>query len=97
MITFDPPLTINPPSFKKSDGSLQIVNPFIIKTLDYLIIDYPKNKTITAKIFPCPKPIILWQNNDYDNIGDYTQNQIEDRLMTVLGSNIKDSLESLFV
>ena len=97
MIHLNEPITINPPPFTKPDGSIQTVNPYTMSNLDFAIIDHPSKKTAMAKIFPCPKPLILWQGTDYDNIGDYTQAQVDSRITELLGSNIKASLESLFV
>jgi hypothetical protein len=50
-----------------------------------------------AQIRPCPHPIILWEGDAYDIAGDYTQAQVEARVLAVLGKNIKAGLERLFV
>lgn len=97
MITLDPPITINPPPFKKEDGSLNTVNPYTLSELDIALIDHPRIKTVFIRIFPCPKPLILWQNESYDQIGDYSQSQVDSRILELLGEDIKSSLEALFV
>jgi hypothetical protein len=38
--------------------------------------------------------IILWQGNDYQSIGDWTQAQAESRLMEVLGNDPATVLQS---
>lgn len=38
----------------------------------------------------------LWKNEDYDSAGDYTQNQLENRLLEVLGENLQDGPQNLF-
>ena len=97
MIQLNPPITINPPPFvPQSGGPLQTVNPITLNEIDYALIDHSKHKTVLARIFPCPKPLVLWQNESYDNIGDYTQAQADQRVSELLGSDIESSLEALF-
>jgi hypothetical protein len=46
-----------------------------------------------SRIIPLPiKPLVLWSNEEYDNIGDYTQAQAEARALELLGPNIQEAL-----
>jgi len=49
-----------------------------------------------SRPIPLPlKPLTLWSGEEYDNIGDYTQAQAEDRVLELLGSNIEETLASM--
>lgn len=49
-----------------------------------------------SRPIPLPiKPLVLWSGEEYDNIGDYTQSQAEDRVLELLGSNIEETLASM--
>lgn len=48
-----------------------------------------------SRPIPLPiKPLTLWHGDEYDNVGDYTQTQAENKVLELLGSNIKEKLES---
>ncbi len=96
MINFDPPITINPPTITQRNGVVRSFSPIIVDELDFTIIDNPKKKFVYAQIFPIAKPLILWENGSYDLAGDYTQEQIESRILELLGSNPEDVIENLF-
>lgn len=49
-----------------------------------------------ARISPCPFPLVLWQGADYDAAGDYTQAQVEARVLDLLGPEPKVVLEGLY-
>jgi hypothetical protein len=91
------PITITPPSFTRSTGEVRSFQPITLATLDVTVIDNAKRKSCTAQIRPCPHPIVLWEGEAYDAAGDYTQAQVEARVLEVLGSDLKAGLERLFV
>ena len=90
------PVTITPPSFTRSTGEVRTFQPITLTELDITIIDNAKRKSCVAQIRPCPRPIVLWENAAYDAAGDYTQAQVEARVLELLGSNPKATLEGLF-
>jgi hypothetical protein len=63
--------------------------------LDITLIDNAKTKTVRVKFNRFPKTLILWQGNAYDNAGDYTQLQAENRIKELLGPDPKNVLEQL--
>ena len=91
------PVTIQPPSFTRSTGEVRVQKPITLTELDVMIIDNSKRKSCVAQIRPCPYPLELWKGAAYDAAGDYTQAQVEARVLEVLGSDIKAGLEALFV
>lgn len=91
------PISVQPPSISKNDGSIKTFNPITINELDYTIFDNVKRQICSVRINPCPYPLVLWKDTDYNNIGDYTTAQVESRILELLGSDIKSGLENLFV
>lgn len=91
------PVTIQPPTIARSTGEVRVQKPITLTSLDVTLIDNSKIKKCEARIRPCPYPLVLWIGNDYDNAGNYTQDQAESRILELLGSDIKAGLEALFV
>jgi hypothetical protein len=91
------PITITPPSITKKDGTVKNFNPITLNSLDVVLIDSSSKKIVVAQIRPCPRPLVLWENEAYDSIGDYTQNQAENRILELLGDNPTETLQNLFV
>lgn len=89
-------ITINPPPF--TDHAGQIINPpqLILDNLDLVFTDNCKSKTVYVTVIGTPAPMILWQAEEYDNIGDWTQSQAEQKLMEVLGENPSAKLRALY-
>jgi len=90
------PITITPPSITKKDGTVKNFDPIVLNDLDVTILDNSKRKAVIAQIHPCRQPLILWQNESYTNIGDYTQAQAEARILELLGDNPSVVLQNLF-
>lgn len=91
------PVTIQPPQITRPNGEIRIQQPITFNELDITIVDNKKRRICEAKIRSCPYSLILWIGEDYDQIGDYTQAQVENRVLELLGPDIKDGLEKLFV
>lgn len=91
------PVTITPPSITRANGEVRVQKPITVTELDVTVIDNAKRKTAHAQIRPCPHPLVLWQGDAYASVGDYTQAQVEARILELLGSDIKAGLEKLFV
>lgn len=96
MITFNPPLTISPPPFTDNSGNAIPLPPIIIHTLKVSYTDSPYLKTIIAKIENIPQHIVIIKGQAYDDLGDWTQKQIEDILLQILGPKPAEYLRSLF-
>lgn len=92
----DNPITFTPKPITKLDGSIKTFDPITIEKLNFLLIDNSKEKYVYAQIEYCPRPLVLWSNEDYDEIGDWTQDQAENRIKELLGNNASQSLEDLF-
>lgn len=91
------PISVQPPSISKNDGSIKTFNPITINELDYTIFDNVKRKICSVRITPCPYPLVLWKGDDYTAIGDYTTAQVESRILELLGDDISAGLQKLFI
>ena len=91
------PITITPPAITKTDGSVKTFNPVTLNELDLTIIDNAKRKSVMVQIRPVPRPLVLWEKEAYDAVGDYTQVQVESRVTELLGQDPKRVLEGLFL
>jgi len=45
------------------------------------IMDNPTNKTVTAYLVGKPYKIVLWEGTAYDNIGQWTDINVKDRII----------------
>lgn len=70
-------------------------DPLVLNDLDVLIMDHQARKLVLAKVHQLAGPLTLWRGPEYDEAGDYTQAQIEDRIKELLGPNL-EHLQSLF-
>jgi len=91
------PVTIQPPTITRSTGEVRVQKPITVTELDITIMDNAKRKSCVARVHPCPQPLVLWGKAAYDEAGDYTQAQVEARVLELLGPDLKAGLEALFV
>lgn len=52
-----------------------------------VLTDNSGRRYVAAQLLPVTKPLLLWSGDEYDAVGDYTQEQAESRLREVLGSD----------
>lgn len=69
----------------------------VITDLDIFIMDRQSRKIVIARVAPFLQPITLWRGTEYDNAGDYTQAQVEQRILEILGDNPQETLQSLVI
>lgn len=91
------PVTVQPPAHTRKNGEVRKYGPKTITKLDITIIDNVAIKSVVVSLRGFPHVLPLWSGAGYDAIGDYTQAQVEARLLALLGDNPKAVLESLFV
>jgi|694.fasta_scaffold59066_4 hypothetical protein len=70
-------------------------SPQEIDHLDLVVVDLNVRKTVLCHIEPYQTPLILWKDKEYDAVGDYTQAQIESRVLEILGDNPSIVLQGL--
>jgi hypothetical protein len=89
-------ITIIPPPFTDHTGKITYPNNIILDNLELVFTDNTKAKTVHAHIIGIPNPLLLWSDNTYDDAGDWTQLQAENRINELLGDNQAVSLRALF-
>lgn len=91
------PITITPPSLTRKDGTVRTFNPITLNELDVTIVDNAKRKIVSVQIRPFPRMLVLWTGAAYEAAGDYTQAQVEAKVLELLGSNPASVLQGLFL
>ncbi|NBO98579.1 MAG: hypothetical protein EBU90_00360 [Proteobacteria bacterium] len=90
------PVTIVPPEIVLPDGSTKTLPALVFDELNITIIDNANTKTVEAKFDLFPYGMILWSGSFYDRIGDYTQKQVEDKILETIKLNPAQILKTLF-
>ena len=85
MIVLDQPISVN--------YNNEILT---ITKIDPIIIDHHSRRLVLARLIPCPKPVPLWWGDDYDKIGDYTQQDIDLKISSLISNNPEAFIRSLF-
>ena len=65
--------------------------------LHVMIMDDSSRKLVLTKVAPFLSPLLLWKGEEYSMIGDYTQEQVEQRIIEILGNNPQEKLQSLVI
>lgn len=88
MIYLDEPIEIKLPNNKN----------LIFSDLEIVFHDDEKNKTLSATIKNIPGYIVLYKNDQYDALGDWTKEQVKIKLKDNLGSReeMVQKLRSMF-
>ena len=90
-------IKLNPPSRIGIDGVEETFLPVWILDLDFTLNDNKRARIASVRMFPLPpKPLILWEGDEYDLMGDYTQLQVDERIQSLLGDDPASVLERLF-
>jgi hypothetical protein len=84
-------MKLNNPITVNANGS-----EIVLDDLDIVIFDHPSRKTVLVRLHPAARPLMVWRGPEYDNAGDYTQAQLEDRVLEVLGEDLQNGLQNLF-
>ncbi len=97
MILLSKPVTVQQPPFTEPNTN-KLVNPLpmTLEKLSVVFIDNEENRSLSAQIKYFPTLMILFEKDDYSNLGDYKKSQLESRLLDMLGDDAKKVLQSLF-
>jgi len=99
MIKLESQITITPPPFTNENN--QVVSPgsMTFDVLNVSYVDTPSSKNLVAYINGLPGSFTLFSGQQYDIIGNWTQEQADRALRSQLGNTaeeIKETLQSLF-
>lgn len=78
--------------FKDQHNTIRTI---AINRIDIQIFDNVSSNIVAVKIIGFEKFLVLWSGIEYVEIGDYTQKQVEDRILELLGPDIKRGLHNL--
>jgi len=90
------PITITPPPIKLADGTEKTFSPIVLDELKFVILDDFKKKTVEVRFDSIPYSMVLWTGYFYDKAGDYTQEEVEKKILETLGSNPTKILTEMF-
>lgn len=97
MIKLDKQITIQPPPYSDNSGKIINPQPVNLDNLEFIFTDNPAFKTISARTQQLPQiTIIIWNNQEYDKIGDWTKNQAETKIKSLMGNDPATYLRSLY-
>ena len=88
-------IVVQPDPIKKRDGSYKTLLPIRLESLKFVILDDVNKKECAVRISPFPLPLVLWSGDEYDVAGDYTQTQVESRILEKLGNDPASVLKNL--
>lgn len=91
------PVTIQMPPITIQPGQVRTFDPITYTDLPLVTIDVSHMKRCEARLGLCPRSLVLWEGEAYDAAGDYTQAQVEARVLELLGPDIKAGLGALFM
>lgn len=69
-------------------------------TIDSLMLSFRDinfRRVVLAHLGPHCRDVILWEGDDYDAIGDWTQGQAEAKILELLGEDTQAGLQQLVV
>lgn len=90
------PVTVQPPVVLNAAGESISRDPYTLTHLNVTIIDNAMAKRCIVQMAPFTRQLPLWINDEYDAAGDYTQADVEARILELLGDDLKAGLEALF-
>jgi hypothetical protein len=97
MINLPSAITVSFPAVELPNGATLQRPSKTVHRIDFVIVDDNRRREASAWLHLADKPLTLWEGDEYDAAGDYTQAQAEARLLEKLGPDIKAGLEALFV
>lgn len=89
-------ITVQPPPFSDNAGNVTTPEAIVTDNLTLVFEDDPQNKIVSARIEQMPIPVTLYSGQTYDDLGDWTKAQLENRLKTLMGDHPDKFLRSLF-
>ncbi len=66
-----------------------------IDALSLIFHDYHERRLVRAILGPHCRDLILWQDDEYDAVGDWTQSQAESRIIDLKGDDNQGELQAL--
>ena len=90
------PVTVQPPPYSDHAGNVITPDPIVKQDLQLSFHDDYERQNLSVSIEDFTLPITLYSGDAYDELGDWSKSQLENRLKSILGSNPAVVLRSLF-
>ena len=68
-----------------------------ISNLSLIFHDHNDRRVVVAILRPHCSSLVLWEGDEYDSVGDWTQAQAEARILELLGDDIAAGLQAMVV
>lgn len=83
---------------------IPLSNPITIATstqvftgISYVSIDNPQERTVNVRINGVRNQLPVWTGTAYDMAGDYTQEELDNAVLSIINSNPTGVLTDLFL
>lgn len=90
------PVTIMPPPYSDNNGSVIYPNPITFEDLKITVHDNFHTKTIGVHIQGIPTIVSLVSKEEYDDFGEWSRQNIFDKLLQKMGDHPAAYLRSIF-
>lgn len=87
------PITVVYPPLPRPDGTAVLSEPATWDSVPVVFLDSEPLGAVLA-FLPYCDAIVLWSEEAYDSLGDYTRKDAEARLLEILGENLEASVQS---
>lgn len=92
----DQEITLYPPPVFDDKGNIVYKDPIILKELYLVFVDDPQEHTINVEFARIEKPLTIYSAQEYINLGNYTKQNLYDKLFSILSDNPQTILQTLF-
>jgi hypothetical protein len=84
------------PVYRKPNGQPVLRSEHVFTELNITIVKDAERKSVRGYITGVPLHLTLWKGDDFDIASEYTEEQVKDRVLEILGDNPTAVLEKLF-
>jgi len=89
------PITLTYPAHTDAKGVVTPAKTVTLNDLKITVIDKEHHKTADVRFNRTSTHLNLWEGAAYEAVGDYTQQQVEARVLELLGENPQATLQAL--
>jgi hypothetical protein len=96
MISLPSPISVTPPPITQPDGSVKTFEPIKLDSIDYSVTYSNTRKIASVLISIVNRRLVLWQGTDYDAAGQFTDADVDARVVSLLAPDYATSITNLF-
>lgn len=91
MISLSSPITVDPPNM----GILKL-KKVTLDSIDYTVTYDNTRRRAIAIIKKIGLPLVLWEGDDYDSVGQFTDEDVENRVEELIGPNYAQGIKLMY-